>query len=393
MFSNSCYALESNNPYGVYCKLLVDLDCIRKNLNSIKENIGQNVQLMPVVKGKAYGTYATEVLSTFTECGISMLAVAKCSEGIELRQLGFTGEIVVLSQPFIEEISNIIEYNLTPGVCYLEFLQQLEQNLKSQNKELSVHLEIETGLGRTGIDTKDLLKFVELLKNCNHIRVEGAYTHFASADSDEVYTNKQVNIFEESVRKLKEYFELKYIHMSSSAGVINVPTGICNVVRPGLLVYGYLPDESMEGKVDIHPSTKLISKISFIHKLKKGESCNYDQCFVAERDTIVGVLPIGYSIGIPRCFTGEVVINKTKVPILGRVNMDNIMVDLTDLPEVSIGQEVCFWDNEVIKLSEYAKNSKAVCEGALSVLSSQIPRVFERDLIQYIPEIGDSKRS
>jgi alanine racemase len=235
-------------------------------------------------------------------------------------------------------------------------------------------------MGRTGIYLKDIDEFIKCIKQYKNINVEGVYTHLSSADSDEAFTKEQLGKFEEGVLKIKEEFSnLKYIHSSASNGLLNFKCEICNLVRPGIILYGYQSSYSTLEKIDLKPVAKLKSKISFIKDVEEGCSISYGRTFIADRKIKVATIALGYADGVRRSLSnkGYVVINGKKAPIIGTVCMDSFMVDVTELPDAKLGSEVYIWDNEIITLEDIAKWCDTINYEILSTISDRVPRVFK----------------
>lgn len=204
-------------------ELLIDLDAMEYNYNEIKK-MHPDKEVLPVLKASGYGIGAENVAKFVNKFGIKKLATALTDEGVVLRAgWGYSGEIVVLNQPLVEDIKNIIEHNLTTGVCYIEFVEELNKQAKKQNKIAKIHIEIETGMGRTGVQFFKLQEFINKVKQLENIEVEGIYTHFATSDDDLDYASFQMKKFEEAVEIIKSQIDtIKYIHIGNSAGTVNI---------------------------------------------------------------------------------------------------------------------------------------------------------------------------
>ena len=354
--------------------LEINLDNFEYNLNQIKNKLKPETKIMPVIKANAYGTYINKRLDILNKFDI--VAVAIVDEGEDLRKLGYEKEIFVLNQPDINEIEKIVQNNLTIGLSSIEFLKEV----KKQNKDLRVHVEIETGMGRTGVALEKVEEFIEEIKNTKNIKVEGIYTHLSSADNDEEYTKKQLKIFSEAVEKItKKINTIKYIHSSASNGIVNYPEGQYNLVRAGMILYGYESGEGIKEKIELKPVAKLKSKITYLKEVEKGTSISYGRRFITKKKSKIATIPIGYADGLRRCLSnkGEVLINGKKAPIIGSVCMDSFMADVTDLPEVKLGDTVYIWDNEKITLDELAKKCDTINYEIISTISERVPREFE----------------
>lgn len=284
----------------------IDTKAFLNNINKIKNFIPDGVKLIPIFKSNGYGTYINTRLDILNKFDI--VGLATVDEGVYIRSLGYKKEIFILNQPYIDEIQKILENDLTVGICSDIFAEELGKT----EREVKVHIEVETGMGRTGVSPENIENFLKKLKP--NIKLEGIYTHFSSADVDFEYTEKQINIF----KKVLEFFKdkninLKYVHSHASNGILNFrDSGDYNLVRPGIIIYGYPSDLETCKKIDLEPVAKLKSKITFLKTVEQGESISYSRKFITERKTKVATVPIGYADGLRRNLSnkGNVVINR-----------------------------------------------------------------------------------
>jgi alanine racemase len=350
--------------------LEVNLSNFKHNINEIKK-LHKDKEIIPVIKANAYGTHINKRLDIINEFNI--VAVAIVEEALYLRELGYKKDILVLNQPYIEEIEDIISNNITVGLSSIDFLKELIK----QDKQVKIHIEVETGMNRTGFQSLDEL--LKTLHNSNNIIVEGLYTHFSSADTDDEYTKKQISKFKEYYNILiKEFPNLKYIHTSASNGLVNYNIDITNAIRPGIIMYGYPSYDEILNKIDLKPTTKLITKISYLKEIPANESVSYNQTYKTNKITKIATIGIGYADGLRRSLSnkGNVIINNTLCPIIGNVCMDSILVDVTHLQNVSIGDKVYIYDNELVTLEDIAKISNTINYEILSNISERVPRVY-----------------
>ncbi len=350
--------------------LEVNLSNFKHNINEIKK-LHKDKEIIPVIKANAYGTHINKRLDIINEFNI--VAVAIVEEALYLRELGYKKDILVLNQPYIEEIEDIISNNITVGLSSIDFLKELIK----QDKQVKIHIEVETGMNRTGFQSLDEL--LKTLHNSNNIIVEGLYTHFSSADTDDEYTKKQINKFKEYYNILiNEFPNLKYIHTSASNGLVNYNIDITNAIRPGIIMYGYPSYDEILNKIDLKPTTKLITKISYLKEIPANESVSYNQTYKTNKITKIATIGIGYADGLRRSLSnkGNVIINNTLCPIIGNVCMDSILVDVTHLQNVSIGDKVYIYDNELVTLEDIAKISNTINYEILSNISERVPRVY-----------------
>lgn len=349
----------------------IDLNNFHHNMKSIRNIIGQNITIMPVIKANAYGTYLNHRLDILNEFDI--VAVATVDEAVFIRNLGYRKQIFVLNQPYEDEIEKIIAYNIIVGISSYDFADKL-----SATKEpIKVHLEIGTGMGRTGVHPYRIDKYIENLSS--NIIVEGIYTHLSSADIDDTYTLKQLHSFNVAVEKAKEILgDIKYIHAAASNGIVNFPDSHFNLVRTGIIMYGYASAEDTLDKIDIKPIASLKGKITFLKTVNAGTSIGYGRSYITERESKVATVPIGYADGFRRTYSNgwEVMIRGKKVPIIGKVCMDSFMVDVTDIEDVSLGDEVIIWDNENITVEDLAERCDTINYEILCSISDRVPRKF-----------------
>ena len=351
----------------------IDINAFRYNISRIKEYVGNNVKIMPVIKANGYGTQINTNIDLINEFDI--VAVAIVDEGVELRKIGYKKEIFILNQPYEAEIEKIIKNNLTIGVSSNSFIEKL-----GEYKEIvNIHIEIGTGMGRTGINPSRIKEYIERIKKYNNIKIEGIYTHLSSADISEEYTLKQLKSFEMAVNETKKMVpDLKYIHSAASNGILNFKNSHYNLIRPGIIIYGYESEENTYKKIDLKPVAKLKSKITLLKTVKKNTSIGYGRSFVTTRETKVATIPIGYADGLPRNLSnrGYVIINGEKAPIIGNICMDGFMADVTDIKDVNSGDDVYIWDNENITLEEVANTSGTINYEIISRISNRVPRIF-----------------
>jgi len=340
------------------------------NIDRIKEKC-PNSKIMPVIKANAYGTYLNTRLDVLNHFDI--VAVACVDEAVFIRQLGYEKEIFVLNQPYESEIDKIIENNIVVGVSSYGFLNKLALT----NKEVHIHIEIGTGMGRTGVHPYRLEKFIDSIQP--NIVVDGIYTHLSSADIDDDYTRNQIKSFNVAVDTAKKKLgELKYIHANASNGILNYPESNFNLVRPGIIMYGYKSSEDTYDKIDIKPVASLKSKITFLKEVEKGTSIGYSRSYITDRTSLIATVPIGYADGFRRTFSNgwKVMIDNKLVPIIGKICMDSFMVDVTDINGVKLGDEVVIWDNENITLDELADKCDTINYEILCTIGARVPRNF-----------------
>lgn len=349
----------------------INLENFQHNINAIREKIGPDVAIMPVIKANAYGTYLNHRLDILNQFDI--VAVANVDEAVFIRKLGYRKQIFVLNQPYETEIEKIIAYNIVVGISSYDFARQLGKT----GEPIKVHLEIGTGMGRTGVHPYRIDKYIEQLPS--NVIVEGIYTHLSSADIDDVYTEKQLKSFHAAVDTATNMLgKLKYVHAAASNGIVNFPDSHFNLVRTGIIMYGYASADDTLEKIDIKPIASLKGRITFLKTVGAGTSIGYSRSYITTRESKVATVPIGYADGMRRTFSNgwKVMVRGQFVPIIGKVCMDSFMIDVTDLDEVALGDEVIIWDNEHITVEDLAAHCDTINYEILCTISDRVPRVF-----------------
>ncbi len=342
------------------------------NINKIKKYVHKDI--MPIIKANGYGTHINKDLSLINMFDI--VGVAIIDEAIELRKKDYQKEIFVLNQPAIEDIPDILKYDITIGISDITFIKELIK----VTKKVRVHLEIETGMNRTGIKKEDINKVLDLLSTNKKIVIKGLYTHLSSADFDPNYTKQQLAIFDTVVNELKPRIKtIKYIHSSASNGLLKYDDQVSNLVRPGLIIYGYETFKDSSKIIPVKPICTLKTKITFLKEVDKNTSISYGRKYISKKRIKVATIPIGYADGLKRELSnkGYVVIKGTKVPIIGSICMDSCMIDVTDIKNVKVGDTVYIWDNKIITIDDIAEDCHTINYEILCGISDRVQRVFK----------------
>ena len=350
----------------------VNIKNFKDNINEIKKIVGNNVEIMPIIKANAYGTYLNTELDVIKD--FQIVGVANVSEGIDLRNIGFKNDIFVLNQPFISEIDKIIDNDLIVGISSNSFIDAL----KDIKEKIKIHIEIGTGMGRTGINPNRAKEFTQKILENKNIIIDGIYTHLSSADIDYEYTKNQLQSFDYAISEIKKLVNVRYIHSSASNGIINFPNSHYNLVRPGIISYGYPSSFDTYKKINIKPICTLKSKIIFLKHVPKNTSIGYGRSFITDKDMVIATIPLGYADGIKRSLSnnGYVLINEKKANIIGNICMDSFMVDVTNIENVQTNDTVYIWDNKEITIEEIANKINTINYEILSTISARVPRKF-----------------
>ncbi|PIW11937.1 MAG: alanine racemase [Candidatus Infernicultor aquiphilus] len=365
----------------------VNLDAIAQNVKNIKKLIGKKKELMAVVKGNAYGHDILEISSVVLENGATRLAVARLEEAIFLRKAGITVPILVLGLTLKPQAESLVSYDITPTVCEFEMIEKLSESAVQMNKMAKIHLKVDTGMGRIGIFPDDVLRFIKRIKALKKVEIEGIFTHFSVADEkDKFYTEEQFKKFIEILTILeKEGIKIPIKHVGNSATLLDLPHMWLDMVRPGLAIYGLYPSKEVKKTINLIPAQQFKTKIVFIKELPRGESISYGRTYITKRRMRVASLPVGYADGYNRLLSnqGEVLVRGQRVPIIGRVCMDQCMIDVTNLTQVEIGDEVVLWGRqgeEMITVEEIAQKIRTINYEIVHLPDKKrVPKLFIKD--------------
>jgi alanine racemase len=315
----------------------INLSALEHNLKVIRR-VAESRTLIGVVKADAYGHGAVRISKKLISLGVSQLAVAYTGEGRVLREAGIDSRIIVLFDR--SEISDYLAYDLMPVICSTETAIALSKEAKKRGKNVSVHLKIDSGMGRMGFLPEAAVEAAVLISGLEGIRIEGLLSHFSEADSDDhSFSFRQLEIFSKARHAIEEKTGLKLIaHMASSAAILSMKESLLDAVRPGLALYGCSP---LREKNELKPVMKLSTRILSIRKVHSGTPISYGRSFVTERESKIAVLPLGYADGYSRLFSNnaEVLVHGVRAPVRGRVCMDLTMIDVTHIRDVSEGDE------------------------------------------------------
>ena len=323
---------------------VINLNNFRFNIYQLKKLLKPEVELMQIVKADAYGHGSVEIARESEKLGIKWLGVANSDEGILLRLERIKSRILILSPSFHDEIENIINYDLIPSISNIEFARELNKFAAQNNKNIKVHVNFDTGMGRSGFLWNQAKEIASLLKKLQNIQIEGAFSHFSISENQEnEFSSIQVQRFDSVLSHLESAgINPEIIHFSNSAALVNFPNFQYDIVRIGLLSYGIYTDETLHSKIKLLPVMTFKSKISLIKKFPADFGISYNKTYITHKPTLTAILPIGYGDGYNFLLSnlGKVIINRKICPILGRVTMDMIVVDISNVEDAKIGDEV-----------------------------------------------------
>lgn len=370
----------------------IDLDKALYNWEQIKRMAGNRL-VMPVVKADAYGHGANILAKLYEENGACGFAVSNINEAIKLRKFGIKKDILVLGFTPIMYIQQMYAFNITQAVYCYDYAEQLSKSASDNCFVIKTHLKLDTGMGRIGFNCRsDTLAEIDDIKKCltlPNLKFEGIFTHFSSADSfeenDIEYTDRQYKLFCQTVKELENCGNsFKYVHCCNSAASALRNNDNGNLIRPGIILYGLPPAASVKTNFNLKPIMSVKSAISMVKTIETGTSLNYGRTFTAKKPMRVATVPIGYADGYPRVLSnrGHVLVNGKKAPILGRICMDQMTVDVSDIENVTIGTiaTVIGTDgNFTISFDDIAEMCNTISYEIMCNVSIRMPRVYLKD--------------
>lgn len=370
----------------VYLK--IDLDKICDNINEVIKKVGKDTKVLAVVKGDAYGHGAIEVTKALSEIGTYGFAVATVGEALALRRAGITKPILILDFVFPNQFETIIRNDIMLTVFQYGIAKELNEAAQSMGTTAHIHIKVDTGMGRIGyIPDSESIDEICRIAQLPNIEIDGIFTHFACADEvDKTSMNKQYEKFKSFVEKLEERgINIPTKHVCNSAAIIDKDDNFLNLVRSGIVTYGLYPSENVhKEKLNVHPAMELHSVVINIKTIHEGDTVSYGSTYVADKPTVIATIPVGYADGYPRGLSneGSVLIHGKRAKIVGRVCMDQFMVDVTDIPDVSIGDNVTLIGkdgDDCITCEEIGDISGRFNYEFLCCITRRVPRVYIRN--------------
>lgn len=372
------------NKYSrVYAK--IDLTAVMHNLEAI-HGCSPDADLIAVIKTDAYGHGAAEIAKVAEKLDYLFgFAVATAEEALSLRAAGIQKPILILGYVFEEYYLDLVQQDIRPAVFTMESAEQLSQAAALAGRDIAVHIKIDTGMSRIGMQADEKnAKIIAQIASLPHIVVEGIFTHFAKADeADKTATDRQLEQFLYMIRLVQqEGVAIAYRHCSNSAAIIDLPDAHMDLVRAGIILYGLWPsDEVQKSRIDLHPVLELKSRIAYVKRLEAGRSISYGGTYTAEEPKIVATIPVGYGDGYPRSLSnkGWVLVRGHRAPILGRICMDQFMVDVSDIPDAAAGDEVTLIGKDgglSITVEELGSLSGRFNYEFVCGIGKRVPRIF-----------------
>lgn len=367
----------------------IDLDAIAYNMEQMKLRIDGHTQIMAVIKTDAYGHGAVQVAQMLEKYDyIWGFAVATLDEAVVLRVEGIKKPILVLGCIFPDQYMQMLENDIRMNVYTEEMAKEISNMARREGKTAYLHIKLDTGMGRLGFSiTKESVEAITRISKLSNVRMEGVFTHFAKADEkDKTFTKQQIQEFEYMTKTLKEKgVTFEYEHCANSAAIIDVPEAKFDIVRAGISTFGLYPSEEVDkDAVHLKPALALKSHVAFVKEIEPGTPVSYGGTFVAEKKMRIATIPVGYGDGYPRALSGVgyVLIRGKKAPILGRICMDQFMVDVTEIDGASFGDKVTLIGrdgNESISVEKLGELSGRFNYEFICDLGKRIPRVYVKN--------------
>jgi alanine racemase len=362
----------------------INLDAIYHNIEKTKNMLTAGTKLMAIIKADGYGHGAVPIAKTLYPL-TDAYGIAIIEEAIELRKNGIDKPILVLGYTAKEQYKQLVEYDITQTIFQYSAAKDLAKEARRENKCAKIHIKVDTGMSRIGFyDSIDSIEEVKKIAQLEGIKIEGIFSHFACADaSDKTSAKKQLDRFLKFISQLEEagiYIPVK--HIANSAGIIDLPEAYLDMVRSGISTYGMYPsDEVIKGRIPLEPAMEIKTHVSYVKEVEVGIGVSYGSTYVTDKKTMIATIPVGYGDGYPRQLSskGRVLIHGKSAPILGRICMDQFMVDVSGIEEVKQGDVVTLVgeDNEErITVEElaalaYSFNYEFVCN-----VGKRIPRIY-----------------
>ncbi len=367
----------------------VDLDAIAHNMREIRKITNPNAQIMAVVKADAYGHGFMETAKTLLENGADRLAVAVLQEGKQLRSRGVDVPILILGASSADDAEDLINFDITPNVFDYEFAKALSYEAEKKEKVTKIHIKLDTGMSRIGFvvgdgNNSEVIDEIIKVSKLPYIEVEGIFSHFSTSDEyDRSYTQLQFRRFMSIVEGLEDRgLRIPIKHICNSAGIMMYPEMHLDMVRPGVILYGMYPsDEVDKSKLDLCPAMTLKSRITLVKSVGKGRGVSYGKEYITDDITKIATVPIGYADGYLRKIAknGVMLVDGVKAPIIGRICMDQCMIDVTNVHNINSGDEAIIFGSEGITIDDVAKWLDTINYEVACVIGKRIPRIYTKN--------------
>ncbi len=372
----------------------ISLNAIEHNYNVIRNKVADDTKVCCVIKADGYGHGAVELSQVYEKLGADYFAVSNIDEGIEIRKSGSKLPIVILGYTPVSEAENLAEYDISQAVFSLEYAKELSEKCVEEDCICKMHIKVDSGMSRIGFMCqefpRDEYSIEEICEACclPNLEVEGLFTHFCVSDEDaegREFTNKQYENFIHVRDSLKKRgVDISVVHCSNSGAIEDYPETCCDMVRAGIILYGLAPSSKLADRLDLVPAMTLKTVVAFVKEVQKGATISYGRTFTADRKMKIATVPIGYADGFIRqnAKDGYMMVNGKKAKIVGRICMDQTMLDVTDIEDVKTGDEVVVFgtgENGEPTADSLAENTGTINYETVCLVGKRVPRIYIKD--------------
>lgn len=372
----------------------ISLNAIEHNYNVIRNKVADYTKVCCVIKADGYGHGAVELSQIYEKLGADFFAVSNIDEGIEIRKSGSKLPIVILGYTPVSEAENLAEYDISQAVFSLEYAKELSEKCVEEDCICKMHIKVDSGMSRIGFMCqefpRDEYSIEEICEACclPNLEVEGLFTHFCVSDEDaegREFTNKQYENFIHVRDSLKKRgVDISVVHCSNSGAIEDYPETCCDMVRAGIILYGLAPSSKLADRLDLVPAMTLKTVVAFVKEVQKGATISYGRTFTADRKMKIATVPIGYADGFIRqnAKDGYMTVNGKKAKIVGRICMDQTMLDVTDIEDVKTGDEVVVFgtgENGEPTADSLAENTGTINYETVCLVGKRVPRIYIKD--------------
>lgn len=372
----------------------ISLNAIEHNYNVIRNKVADDTKVCCVIKADGYGHGAVELSQVYEKLGADFFAVSNIDEGIEIRKSGSKLPIVILGYTPVSEAENLTEYDISQAVFSLEYAKELSEKCVEEDCICKMHIKVDSGMSRIGFMCqefpRDEYSIEEICEACclPNLEVEGLFTHFCVSDEDaegREFTNKQYENFIHVRDSLKKRgVDISVVHCSNSGAIEDYPETCCDMVRAGIILYGLAPSSKLADRLDLVPAMTLKTVVAFVKEVQKGATISYGRTFTADRKMKIATVPIGYADGFIRqnAKDGYMMVNGKKAKIVGRICMDQTMLDVTDIEDVKTGDEVVVFgtgENGEPTADSLAENTGTINYETVCLVGKRVPRIYIKD--------------
>lgn len=361
----------------------INLNAVAHNIKAIRQITNENAKIMAVVKADAYGHGVFEVTKTLLENGADYLAVALVDEALQLRKSGIIVPILVLGGVSDESIGDMVANDIMATVFSYDFAKHLSDIATKMGRTAKIHIKIDTGMSRIGYlaENEDTVDEIEKIYNLPSVEIDGIFSHFACSDeTDSSYTHKQFDLFTDICKKLeKRNIKIPIKHICNSAGIMMYPEMHLDMVRPGIIMYGLYPSEEVDKtKLDLIPAMSVKAEVTMVKDTEAGRGVSYGKTYITDKKTKLATVPVGYADGYSRLLTGKakMLCGGKSVDIVGRICMDQCMIDVTNVNNINVGDEVTIFGDTAITADDVAKWLGTINYEIICMIGKRVPRVY-----------------